>query len=110
MNGAVGPIFNEKVVEKWNLWVREQCTDALFTAENSTVAALLQNAWKKKKKERNVKIKRRRSNSPLQKGTSAIFVTNCFTPIYFLYIWVTFFFPDIFIFYYLSNIYIYMYK
>ena len=30
MNSAVGPIFNEKVAEKWNLWVRKQCTDALF--------------------------------------------------------------------------------
>ena len=26
MNSIVGPIFNEKVAEKWNLWVREQCT------------------------------------------------------------------------------------
>ena len=23
VNSIVGPIFNEKVVEKWNLWVRE---------------------------------------------------------------------------------------
>ena len=22
----MGPIFNEKVVEKWNLWIHEQCT------------------------------------------------------------------------------------
>ena len=27
----MGPIFNEKVTEKWNLWVLKQCTDALFT-------------------------------------------------------------------------------
>ena len=26
MNSIVGPIFNEKVAEKWNLWVHEQCT------------------------------------------------------------------------------------
>ena len=26
MNSIVGPIFNEKVAEKWNLWVCEQCT------------------------------------------------------------------------------------
>ena len=26
MNSTVGPIFNEKIAEKWNLWVREQCT------------------------------------------------------------------------------------
>ena len=42
MNSAVGPIFNEKVVEKWNLWVCEQCTDALFTVEKSTFAATVQ--------------------------------------------------------------------
>ena len=23
VNSTVGPIFNEKIVEKWNLWVRE---------------------------------------------------------------------------------------
>ena len=26
VNSAMRPIFNEKVVEKWSLWVREQCT------------------------------------------------------------------------------------
>ena len=26
VNSTVGPIFNEKVAEKWNLWFREQCT------------------------------------------------------------------------------------
>ena len=26
VNSIVGPIFNEKVAEKWNLWVREQYT------------------------------------------------------------------------------------
>ena len=26
VNSTVGPIFNEKIAEKWNLWVREQCT------------------------------------------------------------------------------------
>ena len=26
MNSIMGPIFNEKVAKKWNLWVREQCT------------------------------------------------------------------------------------
>ena len=40
MNSSAGPIFNEKVVEKWNLGVREQCTDALFTVEKSTSAGL----------------------------------------------------------------------
>ena len=31
VNNTVGPIFNEKIDKKWNLWVCEQCTDALFT-------------------------------------------------------------------------------
>ena len=31
VNNTVGPIFNEKIDKKWNLWVHEQCTDALFT-------------------------------------------------------------------------------
>ena len=56
----MGPIFNKKVAEKWNLWVHEQYIDALFTAEKSTfavtvqwtVTALLQNAWKKKKEQK----------------------------------------------------------
>ena len=26
VNNTVGPIFNKKVAEKWNLWVREKCT------------------------------------------------------------------------------------
>ena len=33
----MGPIFNEKVVKKWNLWVREQCTYALFTDPQITL-------------------------------------------------------------------------
>ena len=41
MNSIVGPIFNEKVAEKWNLWVREQCTGVLFTVEKSTFAAIV---------------------------------------------------------------------
>ena len=26
----MGPIFNEKVTKKWNLWVHKQCTNALL--------------------------------------------------------------------------------
>ena len=33
VNSVMGPIFNEKVTEKWSLWVHEQCTGALFTGE-----------------------------------------------------------------------------
>ena len=65
MNSTVGPIFNEKVVEKWNLWVYEQCTmctDWLkkirkvklcgcCSLNNAwTVAASLTNVCQKKKK------------------------------------------------------------
>ena len=39
MNSTVGPIFNEKVTEKCNLWVHEQCTNALFMDKKSTSAA-----------------------------------------------------------------------
>ena len=67
VNSTVGPIFNEKVTEKWNLWIREQytmCTDWLkkirkvklcdYCSLNSvwTVATSLKNAWKKKKEKR----------------------------------------------------------
>ena len=33
------PIFNEKFVKKWYLWVHEQFTDALFMVEKSSFAA-----------------------------------------------------------------------
>ena len=46
------PIFNEKVTEKWYLWVREQYMDALFKVEKSTKPAL-----KKRKKAENANVK-----------------------------------------------------
>ena len=33
VNNTVWPIFNEKVTEKWNLWVHKQCTNVLFTKD-----------------------------------------------------------------------------
>ena len=39
MNNTVRPIFNEKVVKKWYLWVPEQYTDVLFIVEKSMFAA-----------------------------------------------------------------------
>ena len=39
VNSTVGLIFNEKLAEKWNLWVREQCIYALFTVKKSTIVA-----------------------------------------------------------------------
>ena len=68
VNSIMRPIFNEKVAEKWNLWVREQytmCCDWLkqigkvkicdYCSLNSTWTVTttlkkLKNAWKKKKK------------------------------------------------------------
>ena len=41
------PIFNEKVDKKWYLWVREQCTNALFTVEKVSLYG-----WKQKKKKK----------------------------------------------------------
>ena len=45
MNSDVGPIFNEKIVEKWNLWGPWTVHGALFTVELSTIVG-----WTKKKK------------------------------------------------------------
>jgi len=33
VNNIVRPIFNKKVAEKRNLWVCEQCRNALFTVD-----------------------------------------------------------------------------
>ena len=47
VNSAMRPIFNEKIVEKWSLWVREQCTDALLMED------LVNNCgWGKKREEK----------------------------------------------------------
>ena len=40
VNSTVGPIFNEKIDKKWNLWVRKQCTDALFTGKSQYLRLL----------------------------------------------------------------------
>ena len=68
VNSAIGPIFNEKIDKKWNLWVREQYTDALFTENWSKVTATVrvpymnsshlwgENTWKKKKGKRRSKM------------------------------------------------------
>ena len=65
MNSTVEPIFNEKVPEKWNLWVCEQYIGALFTIEKSTNAAIVHdqcsriipwNVLKQKKKKKKRKM------------------------------------------------------
>ena len=48
VNSTVGPIFNEKVVEKWNLWVREQCTQCTVHRKSQ----IFQLKKKKKKQKR----------------------------------------------------------
>ena len=64
VNSTVGPIFNEKVVEKWNLWVHKQCIVHWLAEKNRkvklcgycslnsawTIAAVSQTRAKKKKK------------------------------------------------------------
>ena len=47
VNNTVGPIFNEKIAEKWNLWIRKQCTKKSQKAM----------AEKRKKKKKNLKCK-----------------------------------------------------
>ena len=44
MNSTVGPIFNEKVAKKWNLWVHKPCTvctDWLKKDKKSQILQLL---------------------------------------------------------------------
>ena len=40
VNNTEGPIFNEKIDKKWNLWVHKQCTDALFTEKSQHLRLL----------------------------------------------------------------------
>ena len=60
VNSTMGPIFNEKIDKKWNLWVHEQCKNHCSLKKvnicgyclcNSvwTVTAFLQKRMKKKK-------------------------------------------------------------
>ena len=70
----MGPIFNEKIDKKWNLWVHEQYIRVLFTENWSNVAATVhvpymnssrkweENAWKKKK-EKKKKEKKKEKNA-----------------------------------------------
>ena len=82
VNNTVGPIFNEKIDKKWNLWVCEQCTDALFTKKSKVAVTVHvpymnsnclwgENAWKKKKKEG-----KRRNKTQTQIQTLLIYGTK----------------------------------
>ena len=70
MNNTVGPIFNEKIVEKCNLWIREQYIDALFTMKKSTNAGL-------KKKERKTRISAKRGRVTLNPNGYLIDFFGC---------------------------------
>ena len=73
VNSTVGPIFNEKIDKKWNLWVREQCINVLFMEDRSKVAATVHvpyinstTCWekgvkKKKEKRKTQKLKTRQT-------------------------------------------------
>ena len=54
----MGPIFKEKVTEKCNLWVREQCFCALFAEDLVNNRGL-----EKKKKGKRIKKKHGRANA-----------------------------------------------
>ena len=58
VNSIVGPIFNEKVVKKWNLWVREQYTGP--TGDWKSVEKSSFSAKEKKKKKKKGMQKRKR--------------------------------------------------
>ena len=54
----MGPIFNEKVAEKWNLWIHEQYTNALFTEDLVKCCSRIK---KKKKRRQNANEETHRS-------------------------------------------------
>ena len=89
VNSTVGPIFNEKIDKKWNLWVHEQCINALFIEKSQHLrllvmhcslnsSAFLQKRVKKKKKRKKERKKeewkeRKRRRSLIAIQTSTIF-------------------------------------
>ena len=62
----MGPIFNENFDKKWNLWVREQCTDVLFIEDHvpymNSAACWGKGVKKKKKRENAGNLKRNKRN------------------------------------------------
>ena len=65
VNSTVGPIFNEKIDKKWNLWVHKQYTNTLFTGKSQHLRLLFMQQCinsnhippktRKKKKKKNAK-------------------------------------------------------
>ena len=77
VNSVVGPIYNEKVVEKWNLWIYKQCTNTLFTEDLVKCCS-----WIKKKKKQNAEEKCTATFSALQTGT--MIPAHCCNTVFFL--------------------------
>ena len=73
MNSVVGSIFNEKVAEKWNLWVYKQCIDALFTKDLVKCCG-----WIKKKKGKTRKNKHIAAFITIQTGNIYMSCVNEF--------------------------------
>ena len=87
VNSIAGPIFNEKIAEKWSLWVPWTVYETHWCAEKSKILATIHaqcmravavlakfclwNAWRKKKKKKGAKhnAKRKHHISPIQTNT-----------------------------------------
>ena len=70
----MGPIFNEKIDKKWNLWVHEQCTDALFMKNWSNVAATVHVQYMNSSRlwgGKRVKKKKKKGGGEMQKRNAA---------------------------------------
>ena len=73
VNSVVEPIFNEKIDKKWNLWVREQCTDALFIENWSKIAATVHVPYMNSNRlwgEQRVKKKKRKGKTQKQNANA----------------------------------------
>ena len=57
------PIFNEKVTEKYNLWVRKQCTEALFTEDLVNNCGLEKKEKKENVERKNMDVQTRNPNT-----------------------------------------------
>ena len=85
MNSIVGPIFNEKIDKKWNLWVREQCINVLFMEDRSKVAATVHvpyinstTCWGKGVKKKKKKKGKRRNLKRSKRGSKLCLITKNF--------------------------------
>ena len=85
VNSTMEPIFNEKIVKKWYLWIREQYIqymNTLFTVEKSTLNSSRKppetHAKKEKKNKKRVKRHERGSKRTLWVGVSMGWVGRFF--------------------------------